>query len=161
VRALIEKRVEAVKRLIDSNRLTEAHGAARKLVEDFPGDPEAWRYRAHVFALRGQHEEAASNMTSAIELAPNEPHYHWTRGKYFLEAGKNDAAVADLTRTLQLCDEHKSDYYREAALLLRAEAHLRLGRFDDARRDCGAVRDDATIWVGSLRSKQAILAECK
>jgi tetratricopeptide (TPR) repeat protein len=161
MRALIEKRVEEVKRLIDTNRLNEASVAAKKLIEDFPGDPEAWRYRAHVFAVRSQYREAVKDISSAIELAPSEPHYYWTRGKYLLEIGDNQAAITDLTKTLQLCDEHKSDYYREAALLLRAEAHLRLGHYDDARQDCAGVSDDATIWVGSVRSKQAILADCK
>jgi tetratricopeptide (TPR) repeat protein len=158
---VIEKRIAEIKRLADADRLDEASAAVQAFVAEFPGQAEAWRYRAYVLALRGQHRDAVKDMTSAIGLNSREPHYYWTRGKYLLDLGDNEAAIKDLTETLRLCDEHSSDYYREAAHLLRAEAYLRLGRPEEARRDCESVSDNATIWAGSIRSKEAILADCK
>ena len=157
----MDSRIREIKRLADNDRLDEARARADQLVADFPNDAEAWRCRSHIFALEGNHKEAVKDISTSIERNPNEPHYFWTRAKYLLELGDSGAAVEDLNTTLRLCDQHGSDYYREAAYLLRAEAYLRLKRFDDARRDCNNVRDDATLWIGALRSKKAILAECK
>src|SRR5574340_918665 len=150
---MFDKRVQEVKRLADADRLDEAVASAEALVTDFPTEGEAWRCQAYVFALRGEHERAIGAISSAIKRNSVEPHYYWTRGKYLLEAGDNEAAIRDLTETLRLSDEQNSDYYREAAYLLRAEANLRLRRYDNARRDCERVRDEASIWLGSLRTK--------
>ena len=43
---------------------------------------------------------------------------------------------------------------------MRAEAYVKLKRYDDARNDCHHVSDDFSTFTDSLRSKKDVLDDC-
>jgi tetratricopeptide (TPR) repeat protein len=140
------------------------HDAALRLSEqaasELPLEAEVWRMQGYVHARHGNHVDAVQALSRAIALQPNEPDYYFTRGRYYLAASDANRAIADFSKTIELCDLHRSDYYREIAHLMRAEALLRLGRHHEARADCSHVADDAAVWVDASVSKKAILESC-
>ena len=156
----VDEGIEQAKALVK----THNHEAAFVLIDDLFRDhgeqPELWAIRAYVAANKRDYEAAEHAMGRAIHLEQWQPEYFFTRGRYRLKSERFTEAVDDFTRTIELCDHHRSDYYRESAHFLRAEAYLALGMTDRARVDCEHVRDETTLWVDSVRSKKDILEDC-
>ena len=151
------EKLEKIDRLIETRNLAAALDLANQLVEDNPNASEAWAKRAFVNTMRRQYSDAISDISQAISLNDAEPEYFYFRGRQYLVNEDYMEAVSDFTQTLKLCD---SDYYREPAYFMRAEAYVKLKRYDDARDDCSRVSDDFTTFTDSLRSKKDILDDC-
>ena len=130
------------------------------LTETFPMETELWCTRAYVNGRQGNREAAVDAWSKAIELCDKEPHYYLGRGANYFRLKQFESAIADFTRVIELCDFYNSDYYREAAYLFRADAHLRLGQSDKAKADCMHVHSGRPTMTDKLRTKADILAEC-
>ena len=152
--------IKQAKALAAANNHEAASVLLDELLHDHSQEPEFWAARAYVSAHKQDYQAAEHDMGRAISLEEMEPDYFFTRGRYRSMSKRFMEAVADFTRTIELSDHHGSDYYRELALLLRAEAYLALGMVDLARADCKHIRDETVGWAGSVRSKADILADC-
>jgi tetratricopeptide (TPR) repeat protein len=153
--------IEEARSLARSHDYDRALKLLDTLSDEDPDDPEVWRSRAYVFDHKGDPLSAAVEISRAIALQDREPDLFFTRARYYMMSDRFREAVGDLTTTLALCDDYQSDYYREAAHLLRAYCHVRLSMADAALEDCVKVRDDAVMGgVGRLVSKQEILRLC-
>lgn len=129
------------------------------MVRHNPQEDKIWATRAFVNTHQGNLEAAVVDWSEAIRLR-EEPHYYYMRGINFFQMGHYKKAVLDFTRVIELCGVYESDYYRAPAYFFRADAHLRLKQFEQAKSDCMHVRDDMQTWTDKLRTKADILAEC-
>lgn len=82
------------------------------------------------------------------------------RGIDLFKTGDFEKAVSDFTRVLQLCDYHKSDYYRAPAYFFRADSFVQLKEFKSAKADCQHIPENMQTWTSKLKSKADILSEC-
>lgn len=155
----IDQALERAKRLAKSDDIGSALEVLDELIAGNPERPEIWATRAQI-RRRIDSNGAEQDLTRAINLQAGEPHYYFIRGWYRLLSDRPDAAVADFSTAIELSDRFNSDYYRDPAYLGRAEAHLRLGRIDEAAADCGRIADADMTWPG-VRSKKTILASCE
>jgi tetratricopeptide (TPR) repeat protein len=131
-----------------------------QLAAKYPDEAQIWELRAHIFRQQGDVERAIVERSKAIQLSGKEPHYFYIRGIDFFGLGKYRQAVSDFTKVIELCDYHKSDYYRQGAYLFRADAFVRLKEYKLARADCEQVDDKMRTWTDRIRTKAEILAEC-
>jgi tetratricopeptide (TPR) repeat protein len=142
---------------------TEDYIEALRLVDDLilhnSHEDKIWATRAFINSRKGDREAAIVDWSKAIGLC-EEPHYFYMRGHDLFNVGRYREAISDFTKVIALCDMYKSDYYRGPAYFFRADAHVRLREFDEARLDCAYVRDDMQTWTDKLRTRADILAEC-
>ena len=102
--------------------------------------------------LAGDPARAASVLTTAIAITPNDADLLIDRAEALAGEKKYQDSVADLDRALAL-DDKRSD-----ALVFRASAHRALEQFDVARRDIDAAlrlapdQPDALLERGNIRS---------
>jgi tetratricopeptide (TPR) repeat protein len=142
----------------------ESEGAmsvANELVEQHPNEINVWFLRAYLHELRNHYAEAIADLTHAIDINADEPHFFYSRGRYNFALGDAQSAIHDFNKGLALCDKHDSDYYREELHFWRAEALLRLGKKQEALSDLGSVRNDFSSWTYKLRTKEELLADCR
>ena len=111
--------------LARGERYSDALDILRYLIEDRPEEARIWVARAYINGRQGAHEAAVADMSKAMSIRNSEPHYAFTRGLDYFALGRYDDAVNDFTRVIELCDQHRSDYYRIAAYLCRADAYVR------------------------------------
>jgi tetratricopeptide (TPR) repeat protein len=152
--------LERIDRLAKAGEFERAFELATELLRESPDHGELWALRAHLSAQQGRYDEAINDVSRAVSLKSSEPEYFFTRGRYRLNAGDCRGAADDFTQTLQLCDRHGSDYYREVTHFFRAEAFLCLKMHEEALADCEHVRDDVRMWTTAMRSRQDIVDAC-
>lgn len=152
--------LECAEEMARTGRYDEALCLLNELALVSPSEAEIWVARANVNTLKCDLDAAITDWTRVIGLCGTQPHYFFMRGVVLIQLGEFRKAVSDLTSVIELSDLYQSDYYRGTAHLFRAEAHLKLREFDNARRDCAHVDDDTRIWTDRLRTKADILAEC-
>lgn len=155
----IDQAIEQAKRLAKTDDIESALKILDELIERNPERPDIWATRAEV-RRRNDSNGAEQDLTRAIDLQAGEPHYYFIRGWYRLRSNRLGAAVEDFSTAIELSDKFNSNYYREPAYLARAEAQLRLGRFDAAVADCERVANAEMTWPG-VRPKNSILAACE
>lgn len=157
--ALHEKLKQAVKCSEKKNYL-EALTLCSEVIADYPNDPTGYRARSHIYALMKEPEQAIRDIDQVIRLKPEEPAHYFTRGRWKLEVSESAQAVADLTKVIELSASYGDEYYTEMARFFRAEALLRLGRYDEALADCEQVRDEVQTYIHPrVKSKADILDE--
>jgi tetratricopeptide (TPR) repeat protein len=156
----IEKLIRDVERRAQSDD-PAALAEATKLVAEHASEPSVWGLRAYIFGRAGNLSNAISDLTRAIDLSSPEPSHYFDRGRYKLKLGDNTGALADFSRGIEICDEFGDGYYRESLYFMRAEAHLKGGQRELALADLQKVREGFTLWTTELRSKEALLSECK
>lgn len=125
-----------------------------------PKEARVWATRAYVNGRRADRDETIASWTRAIALCDRQPHYFYMRGIELFHLARFREAIADFTRVIDLCDSYSSDYYRAGAYFFRADAHLRLKEFEQAKSDCDHVPDDMRTWTDRIRTKAEILALC-
>jgi TolB-like protein/predicted Ser/Thr protein kinase len=80
-----------------------AQSAARKALELDPQLAEAHGAMAGALANELKYSEAGKEFQRALELAPNDPHFHYFYGfLYLLPMGRTDAALAEIRSALAL-----------------------------------------------------------
>jgi len=70
--------------------------------------PEAYYYLGRTYLELGKKEEARSNFTKAVKLAPENADYHYWLARSLLELGKKDDARVELEKALQLDPHHEA-----------------------------------------------------
>ena len=151
------ERIETQARTDDPDALIQAS----KLIEQYPAEAKAWALRAYIHGREGNYAEAIDDLTQAVNVCPiEEPCLLCNRGRYYVNLGGYQCAIDDFTRGLDVCDLHSYDYYREEFYFFRAYAFLKLGDKVAAYKDLSKVRDDFTVWIDKLCTKQELLTQC-
>jgi tetratricopeptide (TPR) repeat protein len=146
--------------LVRLDQYEEALRQIDRLAEKHPREAKVWAKRSYVNARKGDSQAAIDDVSKAIAISELEPAYFYKRGLLLFEVGKFRDGISDFSKVVELCDYHDSDYYREPAYFFRAECHVRLGQYREARADCEHISDGMRTWTDSLRSKEDILKEC-
>jgi tetratricopeptide (TPR) repeat protein len=152
----MRERINSARILAKEGKYEEAITQLRSLFEESSDLDYSGRIHAalgYVYSRRGDIEFAIEEMDKAIECCTLEPAYFFKRGRYLLKIGKLREALGDFNRTLQLCDEYKSDYYRLVALFFRADVLTRLGMLNEAEEDLHHIPDDYSIWTDDSSTK--------
>ena len=118
--------IEALRR----NAAEDAVALARQWVQDEPAQPQAWRWLSLSLQQQGHNEEAASSLSKALELAPDDANLHLQQAGLLLAQRQLDAANEALGKTTALNPNEFSAYVMQA--------HLALSRndADEAERLC-------------------------
>jgi tetratricopeptide (TPR) repeat protein/predicted aspartyl protease len=98
-----------------------------------PEDAAALARRGTASAGRGDDEHALSDLTRAVELAPNNPDYLYERAQVLLRRNEPKKALDDFSAALEL----KPDYI--PALLSRAQLRISMRNVPEARADLEVV----------------------
>jgi tetratricopeptide (TPR) repeat protein len=143
----------------------EEYGGALEILDRLlatdPAYYQAWAKRAYVNGRRGLLESALEDISKAILICSTEPCFFDQRARFLFSMARYREAISDWTRVIELCDYHKSDYYRAPAHFARADAYIRSGEYDKATCDLAHVPDDHRAWTDKLRTKQDLLIECE
>ena len=115
-----------ISKLARADKYEEALQRLDALLTKHPAEPAVWSLRGYTNNSKGDLLSAVSDLTECIKFRRNEPDDFFTRGRILFKAGRLEEAIVDFTRVLQLCDDHRSDYYRQAAHFFRADAYVRL-----------------------------------
>jgi tetratricopeptide (TPR) repeat protein len=156
----IKSELKLIERLAMQSRYAEAIRRLDEIEKASPHEARIWDTRAYVNSRMGAKDEAIANWTKAISICDKEPLYFYMRGIELFSLGRFRDAIGDFTKVIELCDYYASDYYRSEAHFFRADAHLRLGEFEEAKSDCARVPDAMRTWTDRLRTKAEILAQC-
>ncbi|WP_457636987.1 tetratricopeptide repeat protein [Oceanithermus sp.] len=70
--------------------------------------PEAYFYLGRTLLDQGKKDEARSNFTKAVKLAPKNADYHYWLARSLLELGKKDEARTELEKALNLNPKHEA-----------------------------------------------------
>lgn len=89
----------------------------------------AYYNRGNAQRLLGNHEEAISDFSSAIEITPDDARLFNNRGRVHKMLGQNDAALADAENAVKLEPEKPLSY------LVRGSVNSALGNADAANAD--------------------------
>ena len=159
---MLRQELRIIEKLVQSEHLSEAWDRLDKLIADKPQDEALiWATRAYIHSREGDNEAAITDLNRSILLFNAEPHPYYARGIIYLQIGEVSLAVGDFSKVIELCNHYKSDYYKESAYFLRADAYVRLKEFKKALEDCAHVSDGFQTWTDRLRTKESILAECE
>jgi tetratricopeptide (TPR) repeat protein len=159
---MLRQNLKTIEKLAQSDNYSEAWSRLEILVSNNPKEEALiWRTRAYIHSREGDDKAAISDLDRSIFIFEKEPHPYYTRGIIYFQIGQFKNAVCDFSKVIELCDYYKSDYYRESAYFLRADAYVRLEDFEKAIADCAHVSDDFQTWTDKIRTKNDILAECK
>ena len=140
---ILRQKLRAIEKLAQDERYSEALSRLEDLTaDDLQYRALIWRTRAYISSRKGDNVAAISDLTQSILLFAKEPHPYYTRGIIYLQIGDYVNAVNDFSKVLELCDLYNSDYYKESAYFLRADAYVRLKEFKMAIADCAHVSDD-------------------
>jgi len=116
---------------------------------------ETWATRAFVEDLCEMFDAADASITRALAL-DSSPGIQFKRASIRLKAGHTTDAIADALAVAATGEA----FYRDEALLLAAEAHRRLGRWEEAMKECEALPEDAEVWSGGLIAAREIRSQC-
>lgn len=156
----LDKRLEQAFQCSEKKNYSEALRLCSEVIVEYPNEPVGYRKRSHVYARMQQWKNAIEDLDHALSIDPQEPADYFTRGRLFLRVGDATRATEDLTKAIELGDYHGDHYYTEMARFFRAEALLRLHRYDEALSDCEHVRDDLQAYIyPAVKSKADIVKE--
>ena len=106
----------------------EALKDVTKAIEIGTDDP--WAYNNHAVLLLKSSggspesfEKAKKSINKAIELNPENPNFHFTRGIIKSNTGDSDGAIIDLSRTIEL-NKNYSDALRERGSLFAERGNI-------------------------------------
>ncbi len=111
-RAERDRLYEQAKNAHRAGKLDEAEQLYRQVVALSPRDmiaANSYRFLGDIFSSREQFSRALQFYFHALELAENEPVFHYRRGLVFEELGRPEDARSSFSRALEL--EEKADFY--------------------------------------------------
>ena len=94
-----------------------------------PGEAEAYLYRGYEFALKGEHDQAISEYTRALEINRRYVDAYNNRGLSYASKGQYDNAVSDYNKALKINSRYIEAYNN------RGNAYLNKGQYDHAISD--------------------------
>lgn len=71
---------------------------------------------AQEHALTSRYDDAITDLTAALEIAPQNPELHIMRGQMYLALYEWDAALADYNAALELAPDYADAYYYRGVL---------------------------------------------
>jgi tetratricopeptide (TPR) repeat protein len=132
------------------------------LIQEKTTEVAGYRKRAAVREHMGNIDGAISDLEYVISSNSKEPADFYGLGLLQLKRGLTAQAVDSFTAAIEIGEEAGFDYYRQGALLFRAEAYLKLCDFESAINDCSVLPVGYKTYMSSaagMRSKEDILAE--
>lgn len=147
-----------LQKLADAIRRGDAEavlGQAVAAIQAPEANVDTWATRAFVEDLLEMFDAAEASISRALALDPS-PGIQFKRASIRLKAGHTADALADALAVLATGEA----FYRDEALLLAAEAHRRLGRWEEAMKECEALPEGAEVWSGGLIAAREIRSQC-
>jgi predicted TPR repeat methyltransferase len=111
------------------DRLEDAEGLCRKILELVPDYPDALHYSGVLAQKSGRTDEAITLIRRSLELAPDQPDWHSNLGIVLQAAGDLDGAVAEFQSAIALQPTH-ANAHSNLGVLLRV-----LGRHVEAEEE--------------------------
>jgi tetratricopeptide (TPR) repeat protein len=92
-----------------------------------PNNADAYAQLGVLYARNGQPDKALANLTTAVDLSPKSPRYHWTRGTALYLQGQLEEALTEFLQSTVIDETFVEGFVALAAL------HRRLGDPDAAQ----------------------------
>ena len=112
--------------------------------------PEPLRARSVIHAESKDYDSALNDLERLVSLNTGEPADYYDLGRAYFRLGSYRAASDALSRCVQAGDDAEFFYYRNAAILLRAESKVRDGDFAGAVQDCELLDSDYSAYVPGM-----------
>lgn len=150
-----EKELQTLADMIRRGNGDAALGGAMEGTAGPDADADRWATRAFVEDLLEMFDAADMSISKAMSLDPSAG-LRFKRASIRLKAGHTARALDDALAIIASGDA----FYSDEALLLAAEARRRLGRWEEAMRDCEALPESAEVWSGGLIAAREIRSQC-
>lgn len=159
----IQKKTDAIKKLIAAGRLNDARIMIEKkdfqaataeldrIVEQYPDDERAYVYRARALQGRGDTEGARADLDTALRKNPENYEIHLALGGLALKAGNTREAIHHLTTAIEKNKDSGPAYLLRGRAFKSAEKTV-LARQDfktacrlGVRKACDAIRESGQL----------------
>jgi len=158
----IRTQLDNASKLFDAKKYAQAAELYSAVIAADMTQPAAYSERARCHYQMGHLDQALADLSRAIELSPRRAAYHFTRGRYYLEAGRFHDACNDFSAVLDLERGNEVRRFSKAGAFFRAEANLKLGRYEEALRDCSEIGEDLGLYVlGRMRTRNEIMRDAR
>lgn len=156
----ISRKIGQITLLRKEQKYDQAWLLAKALCAAYPDVHDVWRCAAYLASHEGNYQRAVEYTSKCIELMPLEPAFYHKRAQDSLYLKDFEQALQDAGKTLELGAHWNSDYYKDTALFMKAEALLHIGRPEEAAAICREIPADTGFWLGDgLRTAGDILRE--
>jgi tetratricopeptide (TPR) repeat protein len=157
-----QARAEALERAValhQEGRLSEAERSYREILEEDPGNADAWHLLGLIAGSTGEQADAVALIRKAIELNPKCADYHNNLGNALLRLGHFDEAELAFHESIRL-DPEVADYFGNLSRLLQqrdrwAESEASLRRALDLAPHPDYWRSLAAAMVAQGRHQEA------
>ena len=127
-----------VNNLYKKKKYDDALKLCNVLMEEQNESYELFELRSSVFARLNQTEAAIEDLDRVIELMPNNSAPHFRKARYLMKVERNNEAVYHLSEA----ENMDNGYFGETIFFIRAIAHLRQKKYDDALNDVNKISND-------------------
>lgn len=158
----VKKRLQESYAFAKKDNYEEALKLCNEVIRDHPMRLEGFRTRADIYGRMGDYASESENLHKLVALGSKEPCDYYALGQAELLNGNLESAVEALTKAIKLGDEYKNTYYSGASSFLRAEAFLRMKRYEDALADCDQLKEDYSYYLPSgMKTRVEIIRHAK
>lgn len=118
-----EKKLAAAMKAMEEGDFKKAYTALKKLVVDFPDDPDCWYYKAEcgnyaagMFGAKVDSQEVIDAYKKAIELDGSRVDFYQSYGQFCIAEGKYDEAEKAYCEAAEMDESMSSSLYSEFAI---------------------------------------------
>ena len=155
VASMLQKDCDAAYELAKNGNHEGAIEACDRLIDRYPDRLEPIRARASVSMYTGDYQAAATDLRALAERGTPEPSDYYDLGRACFQLQEYETAIDALSRAVCSGERAQFAYYEKAALLLRAEARLRVSDYSGAVEDCMKVGADYAGYVPGIGARRA------
>lgn len=143
----LERYLRAVAKLQDAEEFENALEACVQLVNDPVTRAAGLRARADIYADMHQRESEVADREALVRLDTQEPNDYFEFGIALWRVGRFVDAVDAFSRAIELGAQADFHYYTNASRMHLAAVLVKLGRYEEARRECCLIPDGYSSYL--------------
>ena len=143
----LEQYLRAVAKLRDAREFEGALEACVQLVNDPVTLAAGLRARADIYADMRQRESEIADREALVQLGTQEPNDYFEFGIALWRVGRLLDAADAFARAIELGEQEVFHYYTNASRIHLAAVLVKLGRHEEARRECLLVPDGYSSYL--------------
>lgn len=143
----LERYLRAVAKLRDAREFEGALEACVQLMNDPVTLAAGLRARADIYAEMRQLESEVADREALVRLDTQEPNDYFEFGIALWRVGRLVDAIEAFARAIELGAQAGFHYYTNASRMHLAALLVKLGRYEEARRECCLIPDGYSSYL--------------
>jgi len=143
----LERYLRDVAKLRDAQEFEDALKACVQLINDPAMRAAGLRARADIYADMGQRESEVADRDALARLDTQEPNDYFEFGIALWRIGRTLEAVDAFKKAIELGEQAGFNYYTNASRMHLAAVLVKLGRYEEALRECGLIPDGYSSYL--------------